>query len=757
MWILRAWILLCCLFMPAAGQVNVLTSDYDAGRTGANLAETQLTVGNVTPGSFGALGVFPVDGQIFAQPLYIQGLLFPDQQLHNVLFIATEHNSVYAFDADDSTNLLWKVTLGQAVPSTMFPSDPSSGPFIDVNPEIGILSTGTIDLPNGVLYVVANTVTDSGVGFQLHALDLISGQERMNGPVTITGSVAGTGAGSTGGIIAFDPIQHIQRPGLLLANGAVHVAFGSHSDFGVWHGWLMSYDASDLTNQLGVFQTTRGGAGGAIWQSGRGLAADGAGNIYFVTGNGDYDGVRNFSESFVKLTGAGLSLTDWYTPGNWQALSRNDYDLSAGPAILAGTNQLLGADKNGSVYLVNGGSMGRLGGGNSARVTPAISGFVFSLAMWARSDATYVYLREGDSSLKAFRVSDGTFDPNPVSVSGPAGGTPRVGMALSANGGADGTGILWVTTGDYFDPSTPGVLHAFDASNLSNELWNSTMNAADNLNGFAKFASPTVVNGKVYAASTNAVMVYGLLPGGGGPQPTPPVIAAVGNAASYDQTAISPGELISIFGTNLGPVGAVGGQLDDTGKLGTTLSGTQVLVDGLPAPLILTSQNQVNGVVPFGVSSSNAQVQILYQDQISASFPVPVQPATPALFSADSSGSGQALAINQDGTLNSSDNPADRNSVVVLYATGAGLTSPAAQDGALADQTQPLQPLLPLTVEIGGVPADVQYAGSAPGIVEGFFQINALVPPNAPSGPSQPVVLKVGGQSSQNGLTLAIQ
>jgi hypothetical protein len=529
--LLRPGLLLCCFCVPlAVAQVNVLTSDYDPGRTGANLAETQLTVANVIPGSFGILDVFPVDGQIFAQPLYVQGLPFPDGQQRNVVFIATQHNSVYAYDADESANLLWKVNLGQAVPSSMFPTEPSSGPFIDVNPEVGVLSTGTIDLPNGILYVVANTLNESGMAFQLHALDLTTGQERMNGPTTISAAVAGDGGGSTGGVIPFDPVQHIQRPGLLLANGAVYVAFGSHGDFGAWHGWLMSYDASDLTHQLGVFQTTRGGNGGAIWQSGRGLAGDDVGNVYFVTGNGDYDGVQNFSESFVKLS-ATASLVDWYTPTDWQSLSDNDYDLSAGPAILPGTRQLIGGDKNGNIYLINQDAMGQSGNSNSAQVTRAVGGFVFSFALWARDEAAYVYLRDGDTSLKAFRVMGGSFDPNPVSVSGPAGGTARVGMAVSANGTLDGTGILWVTTGDYFDPSTPGVLHAFDASNLSNELWNSAMSAGDNLNGFAKFASPTVVNGKVYVASANAVVVYGLLPGGA-PGQSPPVIAAVENPAN---------------------------------------------------------------------------------------------------------------------------------------------------------------------------------------------------------------------------------
>lgn len=499
----------------ASGQVNVLTSDYDASRTGANAAETQLTVANVTPGRFGVIDVFPVDGQIFAQPLYVSDLSIPGKGIRNVVFVTTEHNTVYAFDADANAgpNLLWQVNLGPAVPSAALPTD-ASGPFIDVNPEIGILSTGTIDLQASVLYVVAETLTDSGPEFRLHALDLATGRNAMNGPVVITASIEGTGGGAAAGIMPFDPWQHIQRPGLLLSNGAVYVAFGSHSDFGVWHGWLMSYDASDLSKRLGAFQTTPDGQGGSIWQSGRGLAGDDAGSVYFVTGNGDFDGIRNLSQSFVRVSGSEICLADWYTPSDWQFLSNNDYDLSAGPAILPGTHLLIGGDKQGNLYIVNGDSMGRLETGNSAQVVQAVGGFIFSFALWPREDATLVYVREADSSLKAFRVTQGVLDANAVSTSGPAGGTARVGMAISANGSQEGTGILWVTTGDYLDPSVPGILHAFDASNLANEIWNSSMNAGDHLNGFAKFASPTVANGKVFAASSNAVVVYGLLPEG---------------------------------------------------------------------------------------------------------------------------------------------------------------------------------------------------------------------------------------------------
>jgi len=495
---------------PICAQVSVLTANYGTGRTNANLQETNLIVSNVAPGSFGKLGVFPVDGQVFAQPLYVSGLAIPNQGTHNVLFVATQHNSVYAFDADSAASpvLLWQVNLGPSLPSSMLASD--LGAFTDVAPEIGILSTGVIDPGSGVLYVVAETLQNGKPAFQLHALDLATGQERMNGPGTIAATVTGT---------VFDPAQHLQRPGLLLLNGAVSFAFGSHGDSGLWHGWLMSYDAADVTHQVGVFLTTANGQGGSIWQSGRGLTADDAGNIYFVTGNGDYDGARNFGESFVKLSGSPLAVADWYTPSNWKMLTDNDYDLSAGPALIPGTHNLIGADKQGNLYLVNGDSMGHLDAGGAAQVFQPVQTWVYNFALWPGAASTFVYVQENGGPLRCFQVGPGGFDPNPVSVStAPLSGASRGGMTLSANGSQAGTGVFWETTGGYNNPSNPGVLHAFDASDLSSELWNSGLNPQDNLNGFTKFVGPTVVNGKVYAATSNSVVVYGLLGHGRGLQ-----------------------------------------------------------------------------------------------------------------------------------------------------------------------------------------------------------------------------------------------
>jgi len=715
-----------------------------------------LTVGNVAPGIFGKLGLFPVDGQIFAQPLYVSGLPIPNQGTRNVLFVATQHNSVYAFDADSAASpvVLWQVNLGPSVPSSMLQSD--TGALTDVAPEIGILGTGAIDPLAGVLYVVAETLQNGQPGFQLHALDLGTGQERMNGPVTIAATVPGTGPGANGaGQVAFDPSQHIQRPGLLLLNGVVSLAFGSHGDYGLWHGWLISYNAADLTQQVGVFQTTPQGQGGAIWQSGRAPAADDAGNLYFITGNGDYDGAANFGESFVKMSGTPPAMTDWYTPPNWQALSDQDYDLSAGPALIPGSHQLIGGDKYGDLYLIDGNYMGHLGSGGAAQVFQAIGTWIFNLAVWSRSGTAYVYIQEDGGPLYCYQVTPNGFDPNPVSSSSPISGGARGGMALSANGSQGGTGILWETTGKY-NGGTPAVLHAFDAANLATELWNSGMEPGDAMDGFVKFTPPTVVNGTVYAASSDAVLVYGLLNRSAAILPQP-VVAAVGNAASYSAAAISPGEVVTLFGSNLGPSVPQSLQFNIFGRLAKNVSDTRVLFDGVAAPVVYAALDQVSAIVPFGVSAATSQVQVEFQGQTSAPVSMTVQPATPGLFTADASGTGQALAVNMDGTSNGSAHPASVGGWIILYATGFGQTSPPGQDGSITDANSLPQPVLPVTAQIGGQSAPVLYAGGAPGIVAGVLQINVSIPAGAPAGPAVPVTLQVGSQATQSGVTVAIE
>jgi hypothetical protein len=499
---------------PGTGsaQVNVLTANYGNDRTNANLQETRLTPHNVSTGSFGKIGTLPVDGQVYAQPLYVSRLDLPGQGVHNVLFVLTQHNSVYAYDAERvrSPVLFWSVNLGPSVPTSLFDD------YSDIEPEIGILSTGAIDLQRGVLFVVSMSMLYGSPMFQLHALDLTNGEERLHGPVIIGGATAGAGAGSWNeSVLAFDPMWHIQRPGLLLANGAVYICFGSHGDQGSFHGWMMTFDASDVRRQLGVFATTPNGEGGSIWQSGRAPAADDNGDVYVITGNGDYDGDSNFAESFLKFSGAPPSLVDWYTPSDWEKKADWDEDLSAGPALIPGTDLLVAGDKSGQLYLLDCSFMGHLAPpiSSSVQSIQAVqdSG-IFGFALWNRTDGAYVYLQEEESILKAYRIRDGSLEPSPVSVSTAWAHSSYVGLAISANGGTDGTGILWETTTDQDDSALGGTLHAFDASNLSHELWNSDRTGGpDRMGTFAKFATPTVANGKVYVPTfSGAVAVYGL-------------------------------------------------------------------------------------------------------------------------------------------------------------------------------------------------------------------------------------------------------
>jgi hypothetical protein len=510
---MRALALVICGCLEVAAQTSVLTANYSNDRANANLQETLLTAANVAPKSFAKLGSFPVDGQVFAQPLYVSQLLFPGRGVYNVVYSVTQHDSVYAFDADSagSPNLLWHVNFGTSVPASTFGAD-----YTDVAPEVGILSTPVIDLQRGALYVSAATFEKGSVVYRLHALDLVTGQEKFNGPAVISGAVAGTGVGgSTDGKIAFDPLWHIQRPGLLLANDSVYVAFGSHGDSGPWHGWMASYSASDLTQQNALFVASPNGWGGSFWQSGFGLASDDAGSIYGISGNGSYDGQTDFSESILKFNG-NLSLAGWATPPNWSMLALNDYDLSAGPALIPGTHRIVAADKYGQLYLIDGDAMAPFVSGQSgnAQIIQGVQwGGIFNLALWNTPAATYVYLQEQGSTVRAYQIVGGGLSATPVSESAPTGAAiPYVGMAISANGSTSGTGILWETTGNNSDPSVPCTLHALNAADLTDEIWNSDMSgSADSVGMFAKFANPTVANGKVFVPTwSGSIAVYGM-------------------------------------------------------------------------------------------------------------------------------------------------------------------------------------------------------------------------------------------------------
>ncbi len=739
------------LSLSGHAQVNILTANGNNDRTNSNLQETKLSPATVSSSAFGKLGVFPVDGQVYSQPLIVSGLSLSGGATRNVVFLTTMHNSVYAFDADamSPVSLLWQVNLGIPVPALLL-----YGPDGDIADEVGILSTGVIDLQRGVLYVVADILEGDAPVFYLHALDLKTGAERLNGPVALAASVRGTGTEEgADGTVPFDAMRHIQRPGLLLANHSVYIAFGSHGDEDPYHGWLLRYDASDVSRQLGVYMTTPDGNAGAIWQSGRGPAADLRGNIYAITGNGDYDGIRNFGQSFVKVSAKLSSTLDWFTPSDWQSMSDNDFDISAGPALIAGTHTVIGADKGGNLYIVNGDAMSQPDG---AVIIAASAGSIFNFAVWSSGGNASVYTQGEGEPAKCFQVTGNDVNPTPVSTAVNSIPQGRIGMTLSANGGQQDSGILWESTGDY-DAGTAGTLHAYDASNLANEVWNSDINPArDLMPPVSKFAPPTVANGKVYVPSlANVVTVYGLFspPAGLGATPS---IASVTHAANYSPDAVAPGELVAIFGSNLGPAAPAGLQLDGSGSVATTLAGTQVLFNGVASPMIFASAGQVDAVVPFGVSDGRVQAKVQYQGLGSAPFPVTVVPAVSGIFTVDASGAGQAILLNQDGSVNSPALPAAPGSVVTLWATGAGQTSPGGIDGAVEAGTL-TQPILLVQAQIGGQPAEVKYAGGSSGMVEGVIQVNLQIPAASQTGAAVPLILRFGNSNSQPGVTLAIQ
>ena len=745
------------LFLPniLSAQTNVLTANYDNSRTNANLRETVLSPSSVSADRFGRIGSFPVDGQIYGQALYAAGIQIPGNGVRNVVYVVTMHNSVYAIDADSPQSAipLWQVNLGPSVPSSVLNA-------LDILPEIGILSTPVIDLGRQVIYVVSDTLEGGGPVFRLHALSLSDGHEILNGPVVITASVPGAGAGSVNGTLTFDPLMQLQRPGLALANGVVYVAFGSHGDGGYFHGWMFGFDASDLRRPAAVFNTTPNGIGGSFWQAGRAPVIDDAGDIIAVTGNGDFTGMSEFSDSVLKLSGGDLSLLDWYTPDNWAYLGDNDLDLgSAGVILVPGANQVLTAGKAGDLLLVNGDSMGHVGSMNSANVESisANPNGVFDFALWNRPDGSIVYVHEPYGPLQAYGIAGGHLNAAALSETNPGAASLFAGVSVSADGGLSGTGIVWQTTGDWNAREIPGTLHAFDAGDLSHELWNSDLvGERDTLGRVAKFVAPTVVNGRVFVPTfSNQLAIYGLIsdnPAGNNVR-----VTAIANGASLLAGAVSPGEVVAIFGANLGPMKMTDLDVDDTGHAMSVLADTQVLFDGVPAPLLSASSAEVHAVVPFGTAGPSTQVLVVYHGNSSAPIAVPVVPAAPALFAQDGTGGGPGAILNADGSLNSYDNPAARGSVIALFGTGLGQTNPQGEDGKVTDVSTLPAPVLPVTVLINGQPVEVLYSGAAPGMVQGIVQVNVRIPDTALVGNGVPIMLNVGGYASPSTIILEVK
>ena len=500
---------------------DVLTYKNDLSRTGQNLTESILTLANVNSAGFGLLRNLMVDGKVDAQPLYVSRLSVSGSA-HNVVYVATEHDSVYAFDADTGS-VLWQASLlasGETLSDTHGCSQ--------VVPEIGITSTPVIDRgagAHGTLYVVAMSKDATSAYHQrLHALDLVTGAELLKGPAEI----AATSPTAAGGTSTFNPGQYEERAALLLLNGILYTSWTSHCDGAPYYGWIIAYSASTLsrTAVLNVAPNS-GGTGPAIWMSGGGPAADSAGNIYLLTANGVFETAldangfpknQDFGNSFLKLSTAGgsLSVVDFFTMYNEVAESAADEDLGSGGVMLLPDltdtsntvrHLVIGAGKDGNIYVVNRDAMGKFNSSGNGQIWQQVSGAlvggVFSTP--AYFNGTIYYGNVGDT-LKAFTVSGAKLTAATQSQSATLFSFPGTAPAVSANGTS--AAIVWA-----HENSNPAVLHAFDAANLQHELYNSNQAAGnrDQFGGGNKFITPTIADGKVIVGTTNSVAVFGLL------------------------------------------------------------------------------------------------------------------------------------------------------------------------------------------------------------------------------------------------------
>ncbi len=511
---------------PARAQVT--TSQYDHARTGANVHETTLTPQNVNAVGFGKLFSLRVDGDIYAQPLYLAGVEIPGQGKHNVVFVATEHDSVYAFDADGQPSTpLWHASfVNSGAGATTVPAMAVQCPFI--RPEIGITPTPAIDLETGTLFVLARTKESQGVLHssryvqRLHALAITTGAEKFGGPVEIRASVQGRGAGGSGGRVDFDPLRELPRASLLLANGQVYLTWASSCDVAPYHGWVMAYDAHTLS-QTAVFNTSPDAEESGIWQSDTGPAADQDGNVFVATGNGKFDvadsGGRDYGDSVLKLSlGNGqLLVRDFFTPFNQKELNSDDADIgSGGPLLLpdqpgAHPHLLMVGGKGGSVYVIDRDRMGKYHSGDDSHAVQVLrfpDGIYSAPAYWNQ----HVYIFAAQDVLKDFAVEHGQLSARPVAQGVTKFIDPGATPAVSANGSRNG--IVWVLRSKgWQSPDTNAVLYAYEAVNVAHELYNSEQRSARDRAGLClRFNIPTVANGKVYVGAKGEVDVYGLLP-----------------------------------------------------------------------------------------------------------------------------------------------------------------------------------------------------------------------------------------------------
>jgi Bacterial Ig-like domain (group 3) len=627
----------------------VLQRGYNEGVTGATLAETTLNTTNVAPGTFGLVFILPVDDAVFAQPLYVPNVVIPSQGTHNVVYVATMSDTLYAFDADAGGAPLWSVNFASLVGATPVPiAEFEFSDSKNIVGNLGILSTPVIDPSTHVMYLVACTLENGTMAYRLHAVDITTGTEPYGPGVLISGSY-----GTPPSTISFDGRYQTQRVSLVVSGNQVVFAFGAvELEYaGGYVGWVMSYDKQTL-KQSGIFPTvpTAAGQGGGVWQSGRPPVVDSAGHVYVFVGNAfgccGYDGVANFSESVLKLDPAnGLKLLSWFTPGDWNALDASDLDLSSsGPLLIPGTNHpslLAGGGKNCELYVLSTAQLGKFNANDSQVVQKekiCSNTFRGGPVYWQRSAANggpLLYNWGSSDYAKSYAFSGTQFAATPSSQGTATQIWPGGILTLSANGEQHGSGVLWATvaiSGDANnDPPVPGELRAFNAENLSQELWNSEMNASDGFGNFAKFVPPLVANGKVYTATwSNQVAVYGLLK-----QATATGISSSANPSTYGQPVTFTATVTSSSGTPTGTVRFM---------MSGTLMGTATLTGGV-ATFAKTFQGVATksitavylGNAAFTGSSSSVLSQAVGQATTTVGLTPSQNPATvgqPVIFTA---------------------------------------------------------------------------------------------------------------------------
>lgn len=704
---------LLVLLVPLLAQTNVTTYHNDNARTGQYLTEALLSPATVRPGAFGKRFAYLVDGNIYGQPLYVARVNVAGKGLHDIVFVATTHDSVYAFDADSpgaNAAPLWQTSFLDAANGV------SAIPMADVNcpviaPELGVIGTPVIDPATGTLYAVAATREPGPTYvYRLHALDVTSGAERAGSPVVIQAA-------------GFAALMEKQRGALLLANGVVYSEWSSSCDHAPYHGFVIANDATTL-NQIAVFNSSPQGNGASFWNGGSAPSADSDGNLFVVAANGDFDadqGGVDYGESVLKLNPNALAIADYFTPFNQSYLDALDLDVGSSGAVLlpdsagngAHPHLLFTAGKEGRMYLLDRDQLGHaqvLSDSSALASLPTYSQAAFGSAAWFNGG---LYVASQNAPVDLFPIASAVLTNAPAAQSPKLSGALGAVPSISANGTQNG--IVWTDTND-------SALNAFDAGTLA-QLYDSSLQPGDYPGTFIEFTAPTVADSKVFVAGVDTLLVYGEL------SQASPTVAAVANAASFEDAAVSPGSLVAIFGSHLSLATAVAQSL----PLPISLDDVSVTFGGLPAPLLYVSPGQINAQVPAAVPTGPVQVVVRVANAFSAAFTVQIQPDAPGIFA----------VANLDGSVNSAATPGVAGSYVSVYLTGVGALDSNTVDGDPNSGIVPGSSPPSVSATINGVAGTVTYAGPAPGCV-GLIQVNLQLPA-LPAG-SYSLVVTVNGQ-----------